>query len=432
MKTTSTKKLSIILLSLGCVIAAGFGTVFSGIFSNEPKAYAQTRQRIALDNEDVILEEFSHISGISEKDLKFYALSSNGTVESLYQYYLTDRKTAEQEILAFLSDYSQGNLINNTDISAEDWFVPPDEVGAYDFKGCLTGIADTWTDYYTSKSFITTEEFYWRESGFQWGHMQLNRNIGVHGGGNYYSVATATCVYWDSFWLVDMVWLDEGEVYEFGIKSNKQHSSKYMGAMETDFFVDNYLTDKAYKVRDNSYSASSSLAYQQGTYWGLFTDYDASTPADDNDPAVFGCDPVPKTKADYKDEFGSSIPNNNGSNGSQNNSSYLKWAPDSLGASNYNAGVHKLQVSADAPSGVYYMGFYRPYSNGYWSVYSAGTSSSTTKPSTVSTSFHSLTGWPYWSYYYNYAVKKRYGTRRTGTGVCTKLELALPQRNRVR
>ena len=61
-------------------------------------------------------------------------------------------------------------------------------------------------------------------------------------------------------------------------------------------------------------------------------------------------------------------------------------------------------MSADAPSGVYYMGFYRPYSNGYWSVYSAGTSSSTTKPSTVSTSYHSLTGWINWSYYYNYAV----------------------------
>ena len=104
MKITGTKKLSIILLSLGCSVAAGFGVLFSGLFSDAPKAYAQTGPQALVGDEEALLEEFSQMSGIGDKDLKFYALSNGGTVESLYQYYLHDRAAAEQDILQFISD----------------------------------------------------------------------------------------------------------------------------------------------------------------------------------------------------------------------------------------------------------------------------------------------------------------------------------------
>ena len=419
MKITATKKLSILLLSLACSAAAGLGVAFGG-FGSATAAYAQSEKHVLPSvGEDVLLDELSALTGISREELKFYALSNGGTVEGLYNCYLDNKDVLVGEIATFLSDYSTGKLVNEglSQISGEDWFVAPDEVGSYDFNGCRVSLVDTWTKFYTTKSAVTDDPLYWRAMSFQYGHNTIWRNIGdgvTRGAGignSYYNVNPVATVYWDSFWIWDIAWLEDGEQFEFGLYSDKAYNGKYMGAMSSQFWLEKYLTDKHYKVKDANPNKNG---YSEGNYAGFFRDGDYSTPPADTDLATFGpAENLTKTLGDYKDEFSSSIsPSNLAADGMWSNSSFIKWAtspldgasgtiPASLPASNYGVGNHILRVSDDAPSGFYYMTFYYPTIGVFTD---ALTGYKTSLASTFQTSYNSLVGWPNWSYYCNYGV----------------------------
>ena len=355
MKITGAKKLSIILLSLGCSVAAGLGVLFSGAFSTAPVSYAQTAPHALIGEEEDVLAEFSQMSGISERDIKFYANSNGLSVEAFYQYYLHDKTTAENEIMQFLNGYAQGKYTRQDDISNEDWYLDPDEVGTYTvWTGDTVGIADTLTDFYTSKSFITTEKFYWRESGFQWGHMERwGINYSSFMNKNETQVSTLQGTYYDSFWIWDIVWLEEGEQYDFGVYSDKRFLGKNWGALSAPNFIDTYLSRKPYSAYRYTYNS-----YVSGMYnWSVFGDStDNVSPASDADLATF-FEPASVTthgtRGDYKDEFGSNI---------VPEWQYMTWATDlgSRGANDFSKGWHIMHLSKDAPSGVYYMQFSRP------------------------------------------------------------------------
>ena len=405
MKTTRAKKLSIILLSLGCTVAAGLGMLFGGWFTKTPKAYTQSVPYVLPVGDDAIYEEFTQFSGLSEADLKFYVEANNLTAEALYKYYLYDKDAAEQEIVEFLRNYSKGYL-QNPDLDAmskEDWFLAPDEVGTYaTLTRAMVGIGDSWTAYYTTKAFTTTEAAYWRQSSFQWGHIELSRNVG--GGstgysGSYGALATAAGIYWDSFWIYDVAWLEEGESLEYGIYSNRKYSTKYKSAMTTQYFMEGYMSQKPYRVRDNAYGSTSANAYTTGTYGGQF----AGT--DDTALCSLGYDSPRKTREEWKDEFSSNIlPYTSGSNGSRNNTNFAVWTSDSGGAGSQNV-KHKLKISADAPSGMYYMTFYYPYYGSTAGVFCAGFNSFSKGSATCRNDRHSTaTEWQNWSEYFNYGV----------------------------
>ena len=407
MKITGTKKLSIILLSLACAAAAGLGVLFSGWSDKAPKAYTQPGASIMYGDEDAILKEFSNASGISAELLKFYAKANNGTVEMLYQYYLYDKETAKEEILSFLSAYSQCQIVDESgiDMSDEDWYVSPDDVSSYWNYVTMApaGISDTWTTWYTSKAFTTTEKAYWRESNFQWGHMVINHNIGV-GIGNVTSseagLASINNVYWDSLWVYDIVWLDEGEEYYYGIYSNKNYSSKYKGAMEASHFMEKYLVDRPYYVVSQQ---PQYYPHPSGTYVGVFRDLDAdaTTPLE----CTLGYDSPRKTINDWKDEFASNVkPFTSGTNGSLNNTNFTQWltATDMAGAvgTGAGAGIHGLKLSKDAPSGMYFMTFYRPSGACWWNAGLATTSSNAVN---ICTNGYGV-AWHCWGYTLNYGV----------------------------
>lgn len=420
MKITGAKKLSIILLSLGCSVAAGLGVLFSGAFSTAPVSYAQTAPHAIIGEEEDVLAEFSQMSGISERDIKFYANSNGLSVEAFYQYYLHDKTTAENEIMQFLNGYAQGNYTRQDDISNEDWYLAPDEVGNYNqiwSSGTMVGIPTVWTEYYTSKSFITTEEFYWRESGFQWGHMLRAPLDGwASKPSNYekdFDVLPGVCI--DSRWLWDIVWLDEGEQFEFGVKSVLNCGSKGAGAMPVEYFLDTYLSEKPAAVYDygtnhNNVGVWGLAGHTFGGNWQAFTDGDAATLPDDNDLAPF--EPTSfttcGTRGDYKDEFGSTIkPNDKGGNYNFGNSSFYSWAPDSLQSGNAKAGVHKLRVSKDAPSGVYFMAFDNPvYPGVSKATWYGGLHTQWVGNGKLATDYNSVNwyGWQGWSIRQHYAV----------------------------
>ena len=185
MKITGTKKLIILLLSLVCAVAVGLGW---GMFSGQDalaatassdtdentKSAEDTQPNVEDISEDyydeAILREVAAMTEIDYDLVNFYAHSHEANAGLMLADTKKDVEGVKQELATFLKDYSTGDLVNeNSEIEDEDWYVAPDEVSKYATIYRL-GLADMWTSYFTSKSFITQESQYGGLNGFTMGN----------------------------------------------------------------------------------------------------------------------------------------------------------------------------------------------------------------------------------------------------------------------
>ena len=177
MKVTGTKKLLIILFALTCVFTLGLGALFGGwFFKSAPSAYAEEEKVTLPDGSAERLQKISEKTGIGVDLLTFYAKSNGRTESELCDVYdATGKEEFVSLITKFLSDYSTGALESSVDYSDEDWFISPDQAATYAIT--YAGNQDTLLAYYSSKSAVTTESQYFRNTGFTMG--PYNKMVGV-------------------------------------------------------------------------------------------------------------------------------------------------------------------------------------------------------------------------------------------------------------
>ena len=274
--------------------------------------------------DEAILREVAAMTEIDYDLVNFYAHSHEANAGLMLADTKKDVEGVKQELATFLKDYSTGDLVNeNSEIEDEDWYVAPDEVSKYATIYRL-GLADMWTSYFTSKSFITQESQYWGLNGFTMGNY-------VRWPGNFHGGFGEA----DRF-LYTWAWVNEGESYTFGLHSTYWYGGYKVGAMEAKPFFRNYLSG----------------------YWFDATTGEASAADTSRNP-----DGSRKTITDYEREYDTSILPSN---------SHIKTVSGGAGG-----GDIKATISADAPSGVYYMQMTSPYNNGnyrfvYWNTASIG------------------------------------------------------------
>ena len=326
MKITGTKKLIILLLSLVCAVAVGLGWgIFSGQDALAATASSDTDAENSKPTEDVqpnvedisedyydeaLLREVASMTEIDYDLVNFYARSHEANAGLMLADTKKDVEGVKQELATFLKDYSSGVLVNeNPEIEDEDWYVAPDEVSNYVVIYRL-GLQDMWTSYFTSKSFITQESQYWGLNSFTVG------NYARWPAGSWTGYGAA-----DRF-LYSFAWVDEGQSYTFGLHSNYNYGGLSVGAMNASSFFSSYLRG----------------------YW-----FDSTTGIANATDTSRNPDGSRKTLSDYQREYATNI---------QPSNSHIR-----ISQGNSNGGDIKATVSADAPSGVYYIQFTDPARN---------------------------------------------------------------------
>ena len=373
MKITGTKKLIILLLSLVCAVAVGLGWgIFSGQDALAATASSDTDAENSKPTEDVqpnvedisedyydeaLLREVASMTEIDYDLVNFYARSHEANAGLMLADTKKDVEGVKQELATFLKDYSSGVLVNeNPEIEDEDWYVAPDEVSKYVYTDPV-GLGSIWSNYFTSKSFVTKESQYWGLNGFTIGNYEHLQN-------NAYGGTPA-----DKSFIYTWAWLNEGEEYKFGMTSSCTYSSVVVGAMNASSFFSTYLRG----------------------FW-----FNSTTGIADATDTTRNPDGSRKTLADYQREYATDIEPSN---------AHIKITSGGKGG-----GKIQATVSADAPSGVYYIQFTDPYNNrsvyrfsnkglyesnlGGWDSWGWATSSS-----------HLNGSYPtHWSYYMRYVV----------------------------
>ncbi len=368
MKITGTKKLLIIFLTLFCAFAAAVvGVLFK---STSVGAYAQTETSVqavedgAQDGEEQksgnailtedegnngetadgtqeedVAEEPEYDETYDEGELLAASERTGISLEVLelfaHVYEIPSRLIREdaenypeeliQTVNTFVESYSKGEIYSNDgSVEDEDWFIPPDEVSSYSY---LVGLQTEWIDYYSSKTSVTTDDRYWGVSGFTmgnyWRHSPpRNTSAGEH---FYYTWA----------------WVDEGEDYEFGLKSHCAYSWVRTYAQDAGAFFNQYL-------KGFWFTADSSAA---GGY--------------------VGSDPDSTSYNQYLEDYYTDIAPSTAYMKSTTHPGTITSGSSGVIGTNYtNSGDGydiKMKISADAPTGVYKMRFYAFHnSTSYW------------------------------------------------------------------
>ncbi|MDE6442179.1 MAG: hypothetical protein K2L12_05465, partial [Clostridia bacterium] len=365
MKITGTKKLLIIFLTLVCALTAGlFGVLFKG--NNMPASAetsvvnadnaddgvqdggedklvepSQTPLEEAADeeqSEEQVVEEpeydetydegylhdAAELTGIRYDVLNLFAHVCEVPARTILENAEKNPEEVVEVVTSFAESYQKGEIYNDdSSVEEEDWFVAPDQMGTF---GYLVGLQTEWVDYYTSKTSITTDDRYWGVTGFTMGNYWHHspRNTTTAGQHFYYTWA----------------WVEEGEEYEFGLKSHCAYGWVRTEAQKADTFFNTYLK-------------------------GFWFTANSSAPG-----GYVGSDPNATSYNQYlEDYYTNTAPStsymkcSSGHNITSNSSSVI--------GSNYStarAGYDiKMKVSADAPTGVYKMRFYAFYnSTNYW------------------------------------------------------------------
>ena len=308
MNITGTKKLLLILLSLVCALAVGFGVTFALSAERGKASYAQTEDGAAESKEDnrtdeEVLEELGETLDIAPELLNFFSNSMGISPVDLEQTIDEHGDEAVEEMVEFLADYSSGIITTEDDIEDEDWYVAPDEVSDY-YIGL--GLAYIWSNYYTSKSGYAVTDEAWTNKNYAYG-MCHRWSI------TSYAMGPNNAI--EYMWVT----LDPGEEYEYGLDSSCAYSSIDLIAWDAPTFFNSLLKG----------------------YW--FT-------ADSSGNYV-GSDPSKTPLSQYEKDYATNItPTNN----------YISRR-DGVGT---NAGTYRAVISGDAPSGVYGLRFYNPFRNG--------------------------------------------------------------------
>ena len=121
MNITGTKKLLLILLSLVCALAVGFGVTFAlSAERGNTFSYAQTEDGAAESQEDnrtdeAVLSDLSESLEIAPELLNFFSNSMGISPVDLEQTIDEHGDEAVEEMVEFLADYSSGIITTEDD-----------------------------------------------------------------------------------------------------------------------------------------------------------------------------------------------------------------------------------------------------------------------------------------------------------------------------
>ena len=374
MKVTGTKKLLIILFALTCVFTLGLGALFGGwFFKSAPSAYAEEEKVTLPDGSAERLQKISEKTGIGVDLLTFYAKSNGRTESELCDVYdATGKEEFVSLITKFLSDYSTGALESSVDYSDEDWFISPDQAATYAIT--YAGNQDTLLAYYSSKSAVTTESQYFRNTGFTMG--PYNKMVGLSDN----SVNDRNDFAWYERMQYNFAWLEEGEEYYFGVNCNKS-VTPWKGTVDTEKWMNseskimmswaNWCKTAGAIAQGYTFNNNASTETYINGWW--FKN-DPTAPDDGlawNDP-----DPTRNNRTQWLDEFGSSI---NPSTVFMSNMKKMDGNSAATSSAAASSGQMGIWLSADAPSGTYFFALNRP-NGGYWYQWNTGSYSSNSSP----------------------------------------------------
>ena len=256
MRITGTKKFLIIILAFVCAVAAGLVGAFfntngqSGAFAETGK-YPQSSEYAEIVYDEELLHTSADETGFEYDIINFYAHVFSVSAERIYEELKLDRDGVVADIQSVLGDYASGelNYQGEENIEEEDWFVAPDEVESY---ARAIGLQDTWMEYVTSPNRPVSNEsnLYWGNENFTVGpkYRMPNEPWDYKGNPNppsswqssYNAVGNGA---WPqgNFFKYSWVWLDEGDEYQFGIKSSRSYNQVYIGAERADTFFEEIL-----------------------------------------------------------------------------------------------------------------------------------------------------------------------------------------------
>ena len=341
MKVTGTKKLLIILFALTCVFTLGLGALFGGwFFKSAPSAYAEEEKVTLPDGSAERLQKISEKTGIGVDLLTFYAKSNGRTESELCDVYdATGKEEFVKIVNGFFADYATGELQSQNDCSNEDWFISPDEVSSYTW---LTGNGDTIYDYKTSKSYLTVEPQYFRNTNFAIGpydkYVPAEEN----------TVNDRNDRAWFESMKYNFAWLEEGEEFYYGVKVKSGYSvSPGRGVVDNHTWMNtdptittswsNWCKTPAAIAAGYTFNNNDVTETYINGWW-----FDEATGVCANDP-----DPTRNNRTQWLDEFGSSI---NPSTVFMPGGGLVRMDKSGAGST----GEMGIWISADAPSGTYY------------------------------------------------------------------------------
>jgi len=366
MKVTGTKKLLIILFALTCVFTLGLGALFGGwFFKSAPSAYAEEEKVTLPDGSAERLQKISEKTGIGVEALTFYVKSNGGTESELCDYYdFAGDELFIETVTKFLTEYSLGDIESSNDYTNEDWYISPDQAGTYSYN--TIGTADTFTAYYTSKSMVTNEPQYFRNSKFVMGPYQK------YVGASDNSVNDRNNFAWHEWMYYNFAWVEEGEEFYFGLNSTKAMYEQVRGTVTTEAWMNGPTKITQSWANWCGTPAAAAAGYTRGEPTPTYisgTAFNPTTGEMKHDP-----DPTRNTKAQWVDEFGSNI------NPSAVYMSGMKKMNGTSAATSSNSGYSGqlgIWISADAPSGTYYFTLGKANNDWNYRYYGMGSGSQT-------------------------------------------------------
>ena len=344
MKVTGTKKLLIVLFALACVVTLGLGAFFGGwFFKSAPSVYAEEEKVTLPDFANERLQKISEKTGIGVEALRFYVKSDGGSESELCDYYdLVGEKIFVDTVTKFLSEYSSGEIETDNDFSNEDWYLSPDQAGTY-ASYIAAGQQTTITAFYSTKSMMTTEQQYFRNTGFMMGPYTKR----VYSADN--SVNDRNSMEWHENMYYNFAWVEEGEELYFGVNSTKGMYEQTYSAIDTNTWMNGPTAITQSYANWCTTPAAQAAGYTYGapTFTGISgTAFDPTTGEMYYDP-----DPTRNTKAQWVDEFGSAI---NPAQAYMNGGMRVKGTSAATSGGSGYSGQLGIWLSADAPSGTYY------------------------------------------------------------------------------
>ena len=362
MRITGTKKFLIIILAFVCAVAAGLVGAFfntngqSGAFAETGK-YPQSSEYAEIVYDEELLHTIADETGFEYDIINFYAHVFSVSAERIYEELKLDRDGVVADIQSVLGDYASGelNYQGEENIEEEDWFVAPDEVESY---ARAIGLQDTWMEYVTSPNRPVSNEsnLYWGNENFTVGpkYRMPNEPWDYKGNPNppsswqssYNAVGNGA---WPqgNFFKYSWVWLDEGDEYQFGIKSSRSYNQVYIGAERADTFFEEKLK---YETDTSIIGENSGNTIHPNNIQGYWFEADANG-------TFRGQDPQQRTLEQYKQDYATNIDPTTAPTTSKS-TKFMKWNTRTTAA-----GYNKITITGDAPSGVYYLRVFRPGNN---------------------------------------------------------------------
>ena len=311
---------------MACALATALGVIFTRPATVGTVAYAMSEEHalpkadgekdsdaVSLADKEA-LAELVDLLGVDAELITFYARSCGGTESQLLEAFKEDQITITSAFSDFIDGYSNGELVYEDEhehVCEEDWYLSPDEVSTYatsNWSAVRIGLQDSWLNYYSSKAGgITTESQYYRNSNFTMGYY-VKWDNSIYSDFNYVMRRRE-----HSYMLYNIVWLEEGESYTFGLRNTMAMNSVYASIATSQAF----LTDDHYVYK-----------------------YFFSNVATNPDPITTVEPDTSRNKmSDYLSEFYSNI-----------NPATTDYSTSFSAAANSNL---RMTVKPDAPSGAY-------------------------------------------------------------------------------